>query len=279
MYRDVGRFSRAALLHGRWNLSVISFYGDESGSAKHEGAYVISGYLGKDDTWSEFEMDWFEVLEHNGRRIDYFHMYDCEKQCGVFEGFNQFQAARKRDALVDVLVGYLRHSRLFEFTAILDWNAYERAVRGPLRDTYYDPYFFLFHCLIKEMADFVNQHPDWSKDGPIEFFFDDQSVRTEHDIAKQFYRAKAIAHSDFAPHLGGVSFRSDRYSYPLQAADLIAWQVHRNRLHLPIDGITDRKEFKRLRRASTGKIFLLNEEGLRLLSVMVEDGARKGIWE
>jgi len=76
-------------------VSGFTFYGDESGSHRDPmGTFVISGYLGRDNVWEEFEGQWHEVL-HSAKEIEWFHMRDCFKLEGQFETFNRYQADRK----------------------------------------------------------------------------------------------------------------------------------------------------------------------------------------
>jgi hypothetical protein len=80
-----------------------------------------------------------DVLHNCGPRIEFFHMYECEKLRGEFRNFTRHQADRKLNALIDVLLPFLRKKRLKEFSAILDWGIYNRTVTGawggPQRET------------------------------------------------------------------------------------------------------------------------------------------------
>jgi len=80
----------------------------------------------------------------------------------------------------------------------------------------------------------------------------------------------------------GPTFRSDKFCYPLQAADLIAWQRHHKELNLPEDRGEFTPELRRLNNASdkTGKIFRYREAGLKEFSAHIETHLRnKGLIE
>ena len=247
---DVERFGRAAGRRGRWllsALSLLSFFGDESGSHRDpDGTFVLSGYLGRDDTWNAFSDNWEKAL-HQPPRIEFFHMREYIKLEGQFERLNEFQAGRKVDALVDVLRPLLKSKKLVEFTALLPWGMYERAVSGPLKNVYDNPYFLVLHAVVGAINTFLEEEPVWAKDAPVEYFFDEQTQRLEHLVGRQFLNVKAIV--DNTPFMSGIAFRDDELSYPLQAADLIAWTRRRRELNLAED-LGERPEYKKLNAAT-----------------------------
>ena len=276
-WQDVQRFAQAALIRRRWLLGVLSFWGDESGSHQ-DGPFVLAGYLGPDDIWTAFQDDWHTALQ-DAPAIDFFHMRECFKLEGQFRGFTRYQADRKRDHLIDVLRPRLKAKELVEFSAVLEWDVYQRAVHGPLKDLYHNPYFFALHPIVAEIAKYLWVRPDWAALGPVDFFFDDQAIRVERDTAFQFYNVKDTASERYASHLGDVAFRNDQLNYPLQAADLIAWQVHRRELNLPADGRNPRPEYLRLRTASVGGTLIrCREDRITDLSNRVAAGLRADIW-
>jgi Protein of unknown function (DUF3800) len=243
-------------------ISRVSFYGDESGS-HGEGIFVLSGYLGSDDVWSGLETQWHGVLHDSaigGHEIEYFHMRECFRLEGEFAPFNRWQAKRKLDALVDVLCPLLRSKKLREFTSTIDWEVYNRAVTGPTRDAFHNPYLLTFGAVMAEtakcMRDVIKQEE------PIFFFLDDQIARIEGDAARQFRRAKVTLSHELAGLFDEIAFRSDKYYYPLQAADLIAWQRHREALNLAED-LGGRREFRRLRNSTKSALLMpYREDGL-----------------
>jgi hypothetical protein len=78
---------------------------------------------------------------------------------------------------------------------------------------------------------------------PVEYFFDDQTAKLEFNVARQFSNIKSIVGN--ARLMGGIAFRNDELSYPLQAADLIAWERRRAELGLAED-LGGRNTLKRL---------------------------------
>jgi hypothetical protein len=257
------RFARSALIKDRWLLSALTFYGDESGSHPHQGAFVLSGYLGWDSAWDELSEQWLDVLHNHGPRIEYFHSWECENLVGQFANFNRPQADRKLNRLIDVLVPFLRRKQLKELTAILEWSIYNRAITGALRrEVFSNPYFLLIHALTNEIT---HDLADRNITEPVWFWMDDQAAKLEYNVGQQFMYVKDLRGPVHGSMLHGLSFRDDKICDPLQCADLIAWQRHHKELNLSHEDPAGRKEWKRLHNAAgdaESKIFIYREDGL-----------------
>jgi hypothetical protein len=242
-------------------LSALTFYGDESGAHEHEGAFVLSGYLGWDDAWEDLSEKWVHVLHNEGKRIEYFHMYECYKLKDQFEGWSRPHADKKMNALIDVLLPFIRSKKLIEFTVFLDWDIYNKTMKGTMkREVFNNPYFLLTHVLTHEIVTDLEQR---GVAEPVWFWMDDQAAKLEYNIAQQFAYVKELRGAQ-GQLLHGLAFKDDRMSDPLQCADLIAWQRHRRDLNLPVD-LGGRKEWKRLDRASagSGKLITFREDGMQ----------------
>jgi hypothetical protein len=249
-------------------VSNVSFYADESGS-HGQGPFVLSGYLADDGTWGQFEEQWHAVL-HNvsigGHEMDYFHMRECFKLEEEFSNFTRSQADQKLNALVDVLRPFIRGGKIREFTCIIDWDIYNRALTGPAREAWYNPYLFAFGTILLESAKYVTATQKVRD--PIYFFLDDQITKVEKTVAWQFENAKDTLPEKLTGAWHGVTFCSDKLTYPLQAADLIAWQRHRRQLDLPEDR-GPLPQWKKLHAATPkGHTFLFpyNEKGFKVFS-------------
>lgn len=258
------------------SISEISFYGDESGS-HGQGAFVLSGYFGEDDAWGAFEDEWHSVLHDSsigGHEIEYFHMRECFKLEGAFAGFNRFQADKKLRALVDVLCPFLRSGAIREFTSIIEWDVYNRAVTGPLRQVFNNPYLFAFGSILSETARCLTEV--LGRQDPIYYFLDDQIPKIEESVDFQFVTAKESLPETLGALIEGPTFRSDKLCYPLQAADLIAWQRHRKEL-APAEDMGERPELKKLHNANgqRGELARYRESGLIEFSTHIEAHLRK----
>jgi hypothetical protein len=260
------------------SIGRVSFYGDESGS-HGDGPFVLSGYLGSDVVWTALEDTWHHVLHDpsiGGYEIEYFHMRECFKLEKQFARFNRWQADKKMNALVQILCHYLQKGKLVEYTAVLEWDIYRRAVEGPLKTVFHNPYLLVFGALMSEIGKYVKVATDTATTRePVYFFLDDQMTLVETEVNKYFHFTKETLPEEYSGLFDHVTFRSDQYCYPLQAGDLIAWQRHRRELDLPEDR-GPRPEHKRLDKAATdnGLLIYLREDGLAQFSQRV---AAKGL--
>jgi hypothetical protein len=269
----VERFARAAQIRRRWLLSAISFWGDESGSHHvAQGVFVLSGYLASDDSWNAFGDAWEKALQEEPT-IEFLHMREYFKLEKTFEGMNKFQAERKLNTMIDVLRSFLKTKQLREFTAFMPWDVFDRAVHGPVKCVRGNPYYFLLRAVIDQINVFVSSDPEWMALAPVEYFFDEQSAKLEFQVPLQFETVKSIVGNKAL--MGGISFRDDEINYPLQAADVIAWERRRRALNLPED-LGERKTLKRLRTVTSGALMLVNEEKLRALSDEILQAVRIG---
>jgi hypothetical protein len=162
-------------------------------------------------------------------------MYEYFKLEGQFAGMNRFQAERKLNVLIDVLRPRLKAKQLRELTAFMPWEVFNRAVQGALRSARDNPYYYLLRSIIDQVNVMVDSNPEWAAMAPVEYFFDEQTVKLEYNVARQFSNIKSIP--GLARLMGGISFRDDELSYPLQAADLIAWERRRAELKGPVMGV------------------------------------------
>ena len=118
-------------------------------------------------------------------------------------------------ALVDVLVPSIKVGKLREFTAILDWDIYNRAVLGPLKDVYHNPYLLLLGAVMGQMVK-GQQVASVTESDLIHFWLDDQILKVEQDAHKHFLWSKESLPQN-SRIFDTVMFRDDKYCYPLRA--------------------------------------------------------------
>ena len=245
--------------------SGYSFYGDESGS-HGEGTFVLSGYLGRDTDWSEFEKAWHAVLQDSsiGSKLDYFHM----RECYVTNWRMRLLPLRGGKPMRNCTRSLTLYARSYDLSAyasspvLIDWEIFKRATSDQIKEIFYSPYLFAFGTLVIEAARCVKDACQQQE--PIYFFMDDQIPLIEKSVAGQFAHAKLTRPDEMAKLFDAITFRSDRFCYPLQAADLIAWQRHRRELNLAEDR-GERPERKKLHNAvplDQPFMFPYNEAGL-----------------
>lgn len=190
---------------------------DDSGNGGDSPYFVLAGYCASEATWAAFWPDWQSVLDFLPR-LAYFKMSEAETLNGQFAGFTAEERTKRVNQFIDVI---LAHD--LQEASIAVPEKYYRDILDPLfPGKLANPYYMAFIGLVSAFAG-LNRHSGSTE--PTDFVFDEQTG-IESRALKMYHRLKA--HS---PHrqLGRVTYRSDRQMLPLQAADLIAWQMRRFR--------------------------------------------------
>ena len=207
---------------------------DDSGSGGDSPYFVLAGYCASEATWEAFWPDWQSVLDLPPK-LAYFKMSEAETLRGQFAGFTTEGRAKRVNQFIDVI---LAHDLQEASIAVPD--EYYREILDPLLPgKVANPYYMAFIGLVSALAG-LNRHRGSTE--TTDFIFDEQKG-IESKALKMYHRLKALS-----PHrqLGRVVYRSDREMLPLQAADLIAWQMRRFRCSFePV-----REELRRLHSGS-----------------------------
>lgn len=218
----VGQLAQVLFLDEKDVLTVLAFYGD--GSGEHgRGAMVVAGYLADTRDWFEVERFWSAALQ-NHPKIDYFKAAQCQHLDGQFNGWTRDAANAKRLRLAEIV---RKHShRLVEISSTIRWNEYHSVIGdGPVRRTYYHPYFFCFHGVASLAVERAN---DNFRDhtGRIAFVLDTESYKTmDVDVQQQYNYARETLPEHVKRRMGSTTWDTDIAFPMLQVADLIAWSI------------------------------------------------------
>lgn len=204
---------------------MFAGYFDESGLDAHSKTFWVAGYVQHFRDWPSFSFDWNRALRSRG--VAAFHMMDLVGRRANFDGWSDAQAVD----LMDELVSIINSSDVLGFGAGLVKDDYERVIaRGTFLEEvglkpewWRKPYLLAFQQCIVEA---VLKATDLPKSEKITFIFDRQ--------AEFAARSKAVfaEMSDeglwpSGDRLGGVHFESKDDRTPLQAADLLAYELRK----------------------------------------------------
>jgi hypothetical protein len=202
--------------HVKLFLSMLKAFVDDSGSGGDSPWVVLAGYVGTVCDWVGFESDWSKVLESQPR-IEYFKSSEAESLKGQFVGASIDQRNAKIEALIDVIGRHAQRA----ICARMRQDDYNEVIRPNVPEIWDDAYFFLFPAFILAVLGMEKYH---GNSEPAEFICD-SSQRVDKRAAKLYHQLKQFP--QFAGRIIDVFFRSDKEFLPLQAADLLAWQVRR----------------------------------------------------
>lgn len=205
------------------DLMAVGLFGDESESHDPH-VFTLAGFITSPTGWQHFVPHWREMLCKVGPYpVDAFHSNPIEKAKPPFDGWT----IEQRDSLVTRAVDILADpvnacSNLYAIGCTLVVDDLKAAVpsllgRARTQDLYVQCYLVLFHNILK-----------FSPFKGIDFIFD-RKAKAEGRVKAHFDAAKEILDKDpeTAGRLNECIFRDDRKFMPLQAADLLAYELRR----------------------------------------------------
>lgn len=217
---------------------VVAFshvYFDESGTHKGSQILAMAGYWFDADQARKFSRDWAKELERFG--LPAAHQTDCAL------GFGDYKKMIKsrRVEIQKCLIEHIKRRSKFGFAICVGRSIYDEIMQGiagaPSAYT-----FLLLLCVnqIREEIEFTKYN------GRVAYFF--ESGHADATEANKFMNHMAQCNPE--PHgYAAHAFADKRIALPLQAADMLVWQV-RHLFERALIGHTKmRKDFAALLRS------------------------------
>jgi hypothetical protein len=210
---------------------MIRAYFDDSGTHEGSGIVVIAGIMGTEGRMDGLDRTWRSHLEAPlcGRksRIKRFHAYDCYQSINDFVGWTRTETDYFRHQLREVII----QSGVSAYGIACLRMDYEDLIAGDLRSVLGDPEGFCINqCFVRSLA--------WVKantfDPKVTFIFDNRPSSVQR-YAGAVYDAFAQGHTP-PPELTGYAFLGSMDVRPLQAADLIAWELYQFAKSVLVEG-------------------------------------------
>jgi Protein of unknown function (DUF3800) len=210
-------------------LVILNAYADDSGSdessANAPRYFVLAGYVLPIENWKSFSDRWDAELRREPP-INCFKMSDAEYGDGCFEGIPEPFRKLKVNDLAQVICDF----KPKPISAHLEWTQYKSIVEGRVHEKMASPYAILFYQIMKQSHDWqieLNKHnPNigWHR---VDFVFDEQGKIGLR--ALQWYsKLKEVLPEPYKNMMGNTpDFRDDEEIVALQAADMLAWHLHR----------------------------------------------------
>jgi hypothetical protein len=193
---------------------------DDSGSDNKGPVFVLAGYVSTVERWKVFSHVWDIALKSGPRPLACFKMVEANRLSGQFLHWTPLE----RDAKIHELARNIKGNAMFQVRTVL-WKKEFAQIQAKYPDYPVEPYTFLFH----EIMGLVTRHlwRDLKIEDKIEFYFDEQGA-----FGNRASRSFKTAQEDLPPFLleyvaGMPNHVSDKDMLPLQAADMLAWQIRR----------------------------------------------------
>jgi hypothetical protein len=200
-------------------LAVYDAYWDESGTGEDDPVLTVAGFLSTPRRWGRFISDWQAALAD--WELPYFHMSQYVAKGGPYAAWSEAERVERCTRLVDIIVRHCAGS----VGLVLPLTVYQGAIR-PEVGTYYGGRLGLAsHACIVESAGLLDGTMKIKGVRRINHVFEKGAVgqgkvaalwKSEYDDER---RRNYL-------HLGSITHADKREFLPLQAADIMAWELH-----------------------------------------------------
>lgn len=216
----------------------LSAYFDDSGSETGERDLVFAGLVNRDDAWEHFKVAWRAALAAPPS-IGHLKMVEANGLRGQFAGWTRGVRDQKLEDLAKVLDRF-RPTRTFDIS--ISRAEYERYVSPASPRGLSTPYFAITFGAVSAVARHLASEGVIT---PVRFVFDEQNG-VDTDVALFFDHMV----ENLDPVSRGlikmpIGYGDDMRNLPLQAADMLAWHIRRQREGNKDATITRRAEYIR----------------------------------
>jgi hypothetical protein len=210
--------------HLDWWLAMFEFevYFDDSGTDANTPVAVAACYVASKRQWDEFVRNWDEVLEEEG--FDCFHMahFVAKPEAGhkPFCDWDNTKKSRVYSKLANIITTRVRKP----FALAVPKVAFDRYVFPEFKEQYAaDHYTWAAKATLGLLEKW---RFEYKITGPMQYVFDQGSLGQPQ--LKKVWDEGALyegAHDRYGIVPEGVMFQDKRIFKPLQAADILAWQM------------------------------------------------------
>jgi hypothetical protein len=199
-----------------------SAYFDDSNSDATKRDLVFAGLVSSDETWRQFCLEWRLELARPPT-IKHLKMAEANGLRGQFAGWTRDARDRKLQALAEVLN---RFRPPWTFDISVSREEYHRHVSPASPRGLSTPYFAITFAAISAVARHLASE---SVITPVKFVFDEQKG-VDTDVALFFdYMVENLDPASRGLIKLPIGYGDDMQNLPLQAADMLAWHIRRQR--------------------------------------------------
>lgn len=202
-------------------MAFVTAYLDESKSAP---MFVLAGLVSTASSWKRFSREWIKVLKEF--KIPYLHMKEFAFFRGVFAGWTEGM----RRSFLNRLLFLINSPRepIYSFSCMFDFQDYDRIFPLKFRQQQ-NHYFFAFHNCVTGIKVHCNRHNLLAQGETIDLVFDQQAQYSGRAVTIfNSYKHLPSMPEEERNMLGSCSFADDKIVVPLQAADLLAYEINKN---------------------------------------------------
>jgi hypothetical protein len=184
-------------------MTEYAAYFDDSGHPDDQEAVVVAGFIASERDWLLFEREWQEILDKDG--IELFHMADFEK--------NKVWPQYKKDAILRRLVNAIKIRTVKSISQCVLMDAYRKInERYAFEESVGAPYALAGRTVAKSLNDWKK---DFAEPGDKLLVFFEDGTKHKGEFMDAMQR----------DGLPCPVFLKKPEATPLQAADLLAWEM------------------------------------------------------
>lgn len=228
-----------------WWLAMFQFevYFDDSGTDGTNEIAIAACYVSSKEQWDEFNRNWKEVLEDEG--FDHFHMAEfvAKPEAGhePFCGWSDERKKRVYRRLAGIMNVRVRHG----FAIAVPKKDFDAHAPREFKEQYAENhYVFAVKSLFGRLEVWRGKY---HVAVPMQYVFD-RGAPGERQIkeiwGKYSQDEEARKRYGLADN-GGALFQNKKLFRPLQAADILAWQMHNHMRKVIVPGCQPNQEFSR----------------------------------
>lgn len=199
-------------------MALLTAYYDETGSAKdiNQKFVGMAGFVSTSEEWEILERKWKFILKEF--KVPYFHMKEYAHSEGVFKGWKGKEEKRRR--IFGSLLKTIAEVKPFPVGCIFSAEDF-RSLPEKDQKLVDDPYYLSFIACVGIPLEFLQNAPP---DVKLATVFGEHGVFASK--AREFYRRMKEMYQA-GDRLYSPDFRDMREFVPLQAADIIAYELYK----------------------------------------------------
>jgi hypothetical protein len=196
-------------------MASFAAYFDESGTHGDSRILTLAGYVAKVEQWVEFSREWDELLKQEN--LTHFHMSKFEARQGEFAGWDNERRLRVQQRLI----GIIKRRVNFGIFCAVNLVDYEETMTEWGRDAFGSPYSFCVKLCLAFVS-LISQK--YNRTEPIAYFIE-HGAGYNHEISESVRATFANGTMRNLLRLGSLTFIDKKAALPIQAADLLAYEV------------------------------------------------------
>lgn len=211
----VGQLCRLFLADREGLVTAFRVYLDEGGVNAGAKVLTVAGYVAKPSQWQLFTKEWNKVLKPTG--LTAYHATDAQ---GLYDEFRDWT----RDdvvALVKKLLPIItKYARGIAIAIVMDDFQEAFAKREDLKAAFASPYGACFQWLVQSLLELADRQRLQAR---FAFVHETNDMKREAIQAFDFVKTETV----YGDRLISLSFADKKEFPPLQAADILAFEVQK----------------------------------------------------